>query len=214
MLISAKRVHVLADILSSEFPEGYKGMLAKSVLVFYRNLMFALIKNATTKEPIKVTIPTSELDNQELDTLETSLTNAGWKIKERDRDYYLVTPVQENVNIEQRIMNGTFCPYCKIPTVYQGDRYECPECYASVECHPGTMVAMGFVARSRLRNKRNKVHSVLDAIWQDKKLSRKEVYSRLREKMGLTKAMCHVAKFDEVQCDEALKYLEQIQKEL
>jgi hypothetical protein len=189
-------------------------MLAKSVLVFYKNLMLALIKKVVSNQPIEVTIPTSKLDAQELDTLETSLTVAGWSIKERDRDYYLVIPEKVEVSEEQRIMSGTLCPYCKTATVFQGRSYECPSCGASVECHPGTLVAMGFVARGKLREKRNQVHKVLDELWRTGRLSRSEVYSKLREKMCLTKAACHVAKFNESQCDEALEYLKQITKEL
>ena len=214
MLISAKRVHVLSDILALEFPDGYRGMLAKSVLVFYKNLMLALIKNVVSNKPVEVTIPTGQLDAKELDTLEMSLSVAGWSIKERDRDYYLVIPEKVEVSEEQRIMNGTFCPYCKIPTVFQGDRYECPACNASVECHPGTLVAMGFVARRKLKEKRNQVHQVLDELWKTDKLSRSEVYAKLRGKMNLTKAACHVAKFNESQCEQALECLKQIKKEI
>ena len=215
MLLPAKRVRVLSDILRAEFPKKYQGMLAKSVLVFYRNLVFAIIKQIVSGSAIEVTIPTGQLDSGELERLEQALTCAGWYIKERDRDYYLVVPKkQEPETTDRQIMEGHMCPYCRVATVYQEGRYECPQCHASVECHPGTLVSMGFVANGQLRKQRARVHDVLDALWMQGSLSRKEVYRRLREKMGLTKAQCHVAKFDEGQCRQALQCIKQITEEI
>ena len=214
MLIKADRVRAIYDILRLEFPHHYTGMLEKSVLVFYRNLMFAIIKQLTTGSSVAVTIPTSLLSDKELRVLEEALTIAGWQIKERDRDYCLVVPGKSYESSEKSIMEGRLCPYCKIDTVYSFGYYECPQCHARVECHPGTTVAMGFVANRQLREKRDEVHHVLDSLWMEGKLKRNEVYARLREKMGLTKAQCHVAKFDEGQCDKSLKCLKQIAEEL
>lgn len=211
MLISASKVPLIRGLLRSEYPDNLKGMLDKSVKVFYRNLTYALLGPT---EPIHVVIPTGQLENEELILLESMLTGAGWNIEERDRDYYKVTPRSGEITEEQRIMKGELCPYCKVPTQFTGKGYECPQCFASVECHPGTTAAMGFVANGVLRKLRGLVHDTMDVLWMENKMPRTEVYRKLREEMGLTKAQCHVAKFDEKQCKQALKCVNRLKKDL
>ena len=211
MLIAAKKIPLIRGLLRAEYPDDIEGMLGKSIKVFYRNLSYALLG---PDEPIHVVIPTGQLNNEELILLEHMITTAGWSIEERDRDYYKVTPRSGEVTEEQLIMKGELCPYCKVPTQFTGTGYECPSCMASVECHPGTTAAMGFVANGTLRNLRSLVHDTMDVLWMHNKLPRSEVYRRLREEMGLTKAQCHIAKFDEKQCKQALKCVNRLKKEL
>ena len=73
---------------------------------------------------------------------------------------------------------------------------------------------MGFVANGVLRKLRGLVHDTMDVLWMENKMSRTEVYRKLREEMGLTKAQCHVAKFDEKQCKQALKCVNRLKKDL
>lgn len=215
MLLSASKVPLLISLLQAEFPSDIDGILGKSLRIFYKNLMFAISCHLSDpKTPLHVTIPTGLLQGEELNLLEHMLLNAGWDIVERDRDYYKVVPGTGTLNEEQLIMKGELCPYCKVPTKFMGGYYECPKCLAQVECHPGTTAAMGFVASAPLRKLRHQVHEAMDVLWRENKLKREEVYRQLRQKLGLTKAACHVAKFDERQCKKAIKAIAEIKKEV
>lgn len=195
-------------MLMAEYPTNLKGVLAKSIKVFYRNFLNALVSD---DERLHVTIPTSQLCEEELNLLEHMLVNAGWSVVERDRDYYKVVPENTPETEEQLIMLGKLCPYCRVPTRLEEGYWRCPSCMAQVECHPGTTAAMGFVANASLRRERDKVHTVMDKLWLDGGMKRAEVYYKLRQEMKLTKARCHIAKFDEKQCQQALRCLKNIE---
>ena len=215
VVLSASRVPQILSILQAEFPDDIPGMLGKSLKIFYKNLAYALsCKLSNPQDRLFVTIPTGQLKNEELSLLEHMFLNAGWDIIERDRDYYKVVPGSGKLTDEQLIMKGELCPYCKIPTELKEGRYECPNCLASVECHPGTTAAMGFVARESLRKLRHQLHEEMDVLWRESKVKREEVYYRLRQKLNLTKAACHVAKFDEDQCKLAMKAIAEIKREV
>ena len=208
LLISADKVPMIRSMLMAEYPTNLRGILAKSIKVFYRNFLNALVSDDVN---IHVTIPTSKLDEEELNLLEHMLNSAGWSVVERDRDYYKVVPEQTPETEEQLIMLGKLCPYCHVPTRLDCGFWECPSCMARVECHPGTTAAMGFVANDALRKERNKVHDVMDRLWINGGMKRSDVYYQLRQEMKLTKARCHIAKFDEKQCRQALKCLQNIE---
>ena len=213
-MIQSNKIKTILSLLCSEFPSSWSGMLGKSARMFYRNLMFAIGNHIPdSRDPVYVTIPTGLLNNTELDILESALTNASWRIVERDRDYYKVTPGNVNDTVKEQIMTGHLCPYCKVKTEFNQDRWVCPRCLAYVECHRGTTAAMGFVANESLRKRRHAFHEKLDRMWMGGKFNRGELYYKLRTKLGLTKAECHVAKFDEKLIDRAEIALEEIQNE-
>lgn len=208
MLIAAKKVPLIRSMLMTEYPDNLKGMLAKSIKVFYRNLLYALVGDS---EDIYVNIPTGQLGEDDMSLLEHMLKNSGWSVAERDRDYYKVIPKTAAASEEQLIMQGLLCPYCHTATRLIEGFWECPSCLARVECHPGTTAAMGFVANEALRKQRHQVHEVMDQLWLTGGLKRSDVYYKLRQQMNLTKAQCHVAKFNEEQCKQALKCLKTIE---
>lgn len=214
-MINSNKIQNIISLLSAEYPSAWTGMLAKSAAMFYRNLMFAIGNHIpSSAEPLYVTIPTGLLNNIELDILETSLTNSQWRITERDRDYYKVVPGNASPSKRDLVMQGRLCPYCNTKTEYRDGKWECPQCMAYVECHRGTMAAMGFVARPSLRKLRHELHKAMDALWMGGLINRGELYYKMRIKMGLTKAECHVAKFDEKLCMRAFEVLEEIKEEL
>ena len=215
VVLPANKVSLLISMLQSEFPDDIKGILGKSLKIFYKNLMYAVSCHLSNpKDPLYVTVPTGQLSGEELNLMEHIFLNAGWDIVERDRDYYKVVPGDGKLTREQQIMKGELCPYCGVPTELKGRYYECPLCLASVECHPGTTAAMGFVAQPALRKLRHDLHTSMDVLWKEHKIKREDVYYRLRNKLGLTKAACPVAKFDEGQGKEAMKAIAEIKEEL
>lgn len=215
MILSSNRLKALTMILNADFSNELEGPLRESVMRFYSNLMKNLEHNLGRDDAsVSVNIPIGKLSQADLMLLDAMLQNAGWSVKEMDRDYYRVVPSTEELTEEQRVMRGERCPYCGVDTVFEGTSYVCPQCNASVECHVGTTMAMGFVAREPLRKLRDALHNSMDTLWKERKITRSEVYYRLRKKMELTKAECHVARFDHKQCALALDKVEEIKNEI
>ncbi len=105
------------------------------------------------------------------------------------------------------------CPVCGNPAVlkdsrvvygrYYGYLWTCknyPECNTYVGCHRGTTNPLGTLANPNLRRARMRAHRVFDAVWKSGKLTRKQAYALLREKMCLTEQEAHIAKFTLAQC--------------
>ncbi len=108
------------------------------------------------------------------------------------------------------ILRGLVCPYCKIETVIvtkRGSKFrQCPQCSASVKCHPGTETAMGAVASIEHRRLRYEAHRWFDAIWKNKlKKSRFNAYSWLSLKLRMNKDAVHFSQMDEKDCLRAIE---------
>lgn len=126
------------------------------------------------------------------------------------------------------------CPYCNTkaevvggqeiyphrPDLFKKKFWFCRPCDAYVGCHEekycgknGTK-PLGTLANKKLRRLRSQVHRHLDPLWRDgiEFSNRKEAYGWLAKMMEIDKKECHIAKFDEVMCLEALVYLEEFEK--
>ena len=124
------------------------------------------------------------------------------------------------------------CPYCgkdaalvtgdKIyphrPDLYDRNFWLCAACDAYVGCHKkgahvrnagksdGTL-PLGCLANAELRKWRSLVHSILDPLWQTKKLKRRDVYRILAKHLNIRISQCHVGLFNEDRCKQAIKFL-------
>ena len=112
------------------------------------------------------------------------------------------------------------CPYCgrhaKLITgsVLYPHRQElshlwfwrCSPCGAYVGTHENSPrhTPKGSLANAKLRAMRSTAHHFLDAHWRTQNSSRRQVYTKLAEFMGLTEAQAHIGKFDEQQCRMAI----------
>lgn len=80
----------------------------------------------------------------------------------------------------------------------------CGNCNARVGCHGKGLRPLGRPANAELRRARMLLHGRrLDPLWKSGKMTRNEVYGRLRKAMGLTTDECHVGEFDLDQTREA-----------
>lgn len=83
--------------------------------------------------------------------------------------------------------------------------WHCAPCGTYVGCHSKTCEALGTMAGEELRKKRKEAHSVFDPIWQDGRMERTKAYGWLSSRMGVPVDDCHIAKFDEEQCDMVIR---------
>jgi hypothetical protein len=129
------------------------------------------------------------------------------------------------------------CEYCRTPAVFRkssahiykgrdyGPIWECGGgCDAYVGTHPdGSPV--GRLANKALRQLKMKVHARFDHLWQDfrtaypdanrssgkmKKAMRGRAYAWLAEQMQIEIDECHVGKFDDAQCEQAIRILDEL----
>ena len=113
------------------------------------------------------------------------------------------------------------CPYCSSPSKrISGDLlyphrpdlrrltfYQCIPCQAHVGCHPGTDRPLGRLANAELRKIRQEAHQYFDTLWKNQgTMKRKEAYSWLARKLGISVTSCHIGEFDVETCKKVIKY--------
>lgn len=89
------------------------------------------------------------------------------------------------------------CPYCGKKAKYCENKeiygknygksymcYFCEPCNAYIGCHNNTRQPLGTLANRELRQWRIKAHNHIDPIWKSGKLSRGQVYARLKYNFG------------------------------
>lgn len=65
--------------------------------------------------------------------------------------------------------------------------WKCDTCNNFVGCHHKTsnrMHPLGCIPTPEIKNARKHIHKILDPIWQSKKMTRKEIYQYLSDKLG------------------------------
>ena len=74
---------------------------------------------------------------------------------------------------------------------HRGDLYslpfwKCDECGNHVGCHHknNSTKPLGCIPTKKLKDARMYIHSILDPIWKSGKLSRKELYHKISQKLG------------------------------
>ena len=119
--------------------------------------------------------------------------------------------------------DGTLCDYCKRQAELVGAEkiyphrpdladkwfWRCVPCGAYVGCHPGTQNPLGRLADAALRRAKQRVHRVLDPLWKSGKMSRKDAYKQLSDRLGIASQNCHVGMFDVQTCEAACRALTQ-----
>ena len=136
----------------------------------------------------------------------------------------------------KQVSKAVFCPYCQKPAellddtiVYKrlhGKIWICQDCDAYVGTHKNSEnhAPLGTLANAKLRELRKFAHWNFDPIWKAK-MKRDNVeqskarslgYGWLAKEMALDVAKCHIAMFDEEQCEIAIEickpYKERLKK--
>lgn len=102
------------------------------------------------------------------------------------------------------------CPYCKNEAEWVENKeiygrnygksymcWLCKKCDVYVGCHNNTKNPLGTMANAELREWRKKCHAKIDPLWKSGKMTRKEVYQMLKEKLGRE---IHIAQSDIETC--------------
>lgn len=119
------------------------------------------------------------------------------------------------------MLNKVFCPDCGstmiIAEAQYGKYLRCirwPDCSGSHSVNQNTLKPLGFPASKGLRRLRTKLHSyMVNLLDTDKTLTRRDVYTILRDEMKLPPQEVHVAKFSESQCHVAIDVIEKLLEE-
>lgn len=107
------------------------------------------------------------------------------------------------------------CPKCGARAILKDSRviygsfhgyvWACPNlavCDTYVGCHRNSNKPLGTLADASTRRARGRAHRLFDSIWKSGRITRKEAYILLRQKMGLSERDAHIAKFDLAQCNK------------
>jgi hypothetical protein len=80
--------------------------------------------------------------------------------------------------------------------------WACRPCDAWVGTHKNSPEhkPLGRLANAELRKAKMAAHAVFDPLWKSGRMSRKEAYSMLSEKMSIPKDQAHIGMFDVDQC--------------
>ena len=114
------------------------------------------------------------------------------------------------------------CPYCGAPArlkpanflfgsrpQYAGKHfYVCnnyPVCDSYVAAHQADRRPMGSLANGKLRHKRKIAHVELNKFQHASGMTKWAVYVWLAAKMGLNEEQTHIGKFNEQQCEQAIR---------
>ena len=94
--------------------------------------------------------------------------------------------------------------------------YACVDCDAYVGVHPETLIPLGTLADSTLRNQRRLAKAAFEPIWRQKgshRMPRSQAYIWLALRMGIPTSECHFAWFDAERCMIAQHICEDYMKE-
>lgn len=72
------------------------------------------------------------------------------------------------------------------PDLYKKNFYQCPHCNNYVGCHGETTRPLGCIPTNEIKIARRKVHALMDPLWKEKKISRKDLYKYISDKLGYT----------------------------
>lgn len=88
--------------------------------------------------------------------------------------------------------------------------WQCEPCHAYVGCHKkeggngdGTK-PLGRLANAELRAAKKRAHAAFDPLWRERGMKRHEAYAWLGEKLGVSKADCHIGMMDVETCERVV----------
>lgn len=93
------------------------------------------------------------------------------------------------------------------PDLFRLNFWQCEPCVAYVGCHKkeggngdGTK-PLGRLANAELRAAKNRAHAAFDPLWRERGMKRHAAYGWLAEKLGVSKAECHIGMMDLDMCN-------------
>ncbi|AJD83131.1 hypothetical protein [Paracoccus phage vB_PmaS-R3] len=84
------------------------------------------------------------------------------------------------------------------------NKYVCQRCYASVYCHKGTNIPLGYMATAHTRYLRAKAHEAFDVLWRHSLLTRDEAYEWLARILGIALENAHIGRLTDAQLERVI----------
>jgi len=81
--------------------------------------------------------------------------------------------------------------------------YQCQQCEAYVGIHPFTNIPLGTLADGPTRQARKRCKEPFENLHRSGRMTRREAYQQLADKMGIPVERCHFGWFDIDQCNQA-----------
>jgi len=78
--------------------------------------------------------------------------------------------------------------------------FVCDKCGNFVGCHPNTKQPLGYIAHPELKRLRQKIHKVIDPIWQSGSITRRDLYRLISEKIGWGYHTAKIRSVEEGEC--------------
>jgi hypothetical protein len=92
------------------------------------------------------------------------------------------------------------------PDLFRLHFWQCEPCVAYVGCHKkeggngdGTK-PLGRLANAELRAAKNRAHAAFDPLWRERGMKRHAAYGWLADRLGVSKAECHIGMMDVEMC--------------
>lgn len=76
--------------------------------------------------------------------------------------------------------------------------FRCDTCRNFVGTHKGTEIPLGVIANKEIKRQRMIIHSIIDPIWKNKTISRKNLYSQLSKVLGREYHTAELKSMDEI----------------
>lgn len=100
--------------------------------------------------------------------------------------------------------------YPRRPDLFRLHFWQCEPCGAYVGCHKkeggngdGTK-PLGRLANAELRAAKTRAHAAFDPLWRERNMKRHKAYGWLAEKLGISKADCHIGMMDVETCERVV----------
>lgn len=111
-------------------------------------------------------------------------------------------------DVEAALVHGDVV-YPHRPDLFKKHFYMCPYCGKFVGCHGLSTRPLGCIPTEEIKIARKRIHAKIDPIWKTGKMSRRELYKYISEKLGYT---YHTGETRTVQeCFKILDIVEKLQ---
>lgn len=108
-------------------------------------------------------------------------------------------------NKEAELVSGAVI-YPKVKKARNRYYYSCADCAAHVGCHKGTKKALGTLAKAELRKARLQAHIAFDTLWKTGKMTRRQAYRILANRLKKKVKDCHIGIFDIETCAKVVLF--------
>ena len=156
---------------------------------------------------VSVPLVVGKMSFKEREELEDILEKAGgWIPLCGDKWLLVLAPAAGMKNLEKTqkeylYKTGRYCITCGVFTEYRDvdNQWVCPQCLRSVGCYTDSMLPMGCIATRVERNHRISTHRLVDALWKEGLINRRDVYKEIAQVLNLPKPYAHIAMMNEQQ---------------